>query len=163
MTDCRNSKMHNSDCDPYLSLSQVYQVNNQPLQCYTDGASRGNPGPSAYACILVGSNGEILSEHGGYLGWGTNNSAEYHAIIYALKEAARFTKGRVAVFSDSELVVRQINGIYRIRKEHLSRLFKQVSTCVRVFEDVEFVHVVREHPFIQRADALCNHILDQQM
>lgn len=130
------------------------------LHCYTDGASRGNPGPSAYAYILVDDEGGIILQDSGYLGEGTNNSAEYHAVIESLKAASRYTRGRVVVFSDSELVVRQINGTYRIRKDHLAVLYREVQEAASHFEGVEFKNVPRDHPVIARADLLCNRVLD---
>lgn len=134
---------------------------NQPLlQCYTDGASRGNPGPSACAYIIVDSGERILCQDSCYLGRGTNNSAEYHAVIESLKAAARHTRGRVVVFSDSELVVRQITGRYRIRKDHLAALCREVLSYATHFDGVEFRNVPRDHPFIARADMLCNRVLD---
>ena len=132
----------------------------QILHCYTDGACRGNPGPSAYAYILLDGEGGIIRQDSGYLGEGTNNSAEYHAVIESLKAAARYTRGRIVVFSDSELVVRQINGTYRIRKDHLADLCGKVRKATSHFEGVEFKNVPRDHPVIARADLLCNRVLD---
>jgi len=131
-----------------------------PFRCYTDGASRGNPGPSAYAYIIVDGEGRIICQDCGYLGKGTNNSAEYHAVIESLKAAARYTRGKIVVFSDSELVVRQITGRYRIRKDHLAALCREALTSSSLFKGVEFQNVPRDHPFIARADMLCNRVLD---
>ena len=130
------------------------------LHCYTDGASRGNPGPSAYAYILVDGEGRTIRQDSGYLGEGTNNSAEYHAVIESLKAALRYTRGRIVVFSDSELVVRQITGRYRIKKIHLADLSREVQKAASHFESVEFRNVPRDHPIIARADTLCNRVLD---
>jgi ribonuclease HI len=130
------------------------------ILCYTDGASRGNPGPSAYAVILV-RNDTVIAENSGYLGEGTNNSAEYQALIHALTLAATYTTGPVTCYSDSELVVRQLTGSYAIRKPHLQIFAEQIDALRDRFSRVEFHTVPREHRCIQRADRLCNRILDE--
>jgi ribonuclease HI len=102
----------------------------------------------------------VLCEDSGYLGPGTNNIAEYHAVINGLERAAQYTGDEVCCFSDSELVVRQLTGRYTIRKPHLAELAAQVRVLCPRFKHVEFVAIRREHPFIRRADELCNLILD---
>ncbi|MDI6718345.1 MAG: ribonuclease HI family protein [Methanomicrobiales archaeon] len=127
---------------------------------YADGASRGNPGPACFAFVLV-QGGAILFEGHGYAGVTTNNVAEYRAIIHGLMEAARQGGARIVVCSDSELVIRQITGEYRIRKDHLADLCAQVHSLSRRFEQVRFQHAPRTERYIQRADALCNRCLDE--
>ncbi len=129
------------------------------LQIYTDGASRGNPGPAAWAFVLV-KNGEVLDEDCGYLGESTNNTAEYSAIINALKRAQESTSEKITVYSDSELAVKQINRVYRTNKQHLADLRDTVYSLCRHFEGVEFSHVPRENKYIERCDMLCNRCLD---
>jgi ribonuclease HI len=129
------------------------------IACYTDGASRGNPGPSAYAVILVRENA-VICEETGYLGEGTNNTAEYEAMIHGLQRAATCTAGEVCCYSDSELVIRQLTGRYAIRKAHLRDLAAEVRALCTRFERVVFNAVPREHPCIIRADELCNDTLD---
>jgi len=129
------------------------------IECYTDGASRRNPGPSAYAVILVQGNA-VICEETGCIGEGTNNSAEYEAMIHGLRRAATFTQGEVCCYSDSELVIRQLTGRYAIRKAHLQDLAAQVRALCTRFERVGFNAVPREHPCIRRADQLCNQTLD---
>ncbi len=131
------------------------------LWLYTDGASRGNPGPACYAFVFV-QGGAVLFEGHGYVGVTTNNVAEYQAIIHGLSEAIRQEVERIMVCSDSELVIRQITGEYRIRKEHLADLCAQVYSLSRRFERVRFQHAPRTEPYIQRADALCNQCLDER-
>ena len=128
---------------------------------YTDGASRGNPGYAAWAYVIV-QGGTIAARGSGYLGRATNNVAEYHAVINGLRAARAFTGGRLEVRSDSELVVRQLTGRYRIRKEHLADLAAEVQQQVRTFAEVRFESVPREHPCIQVADRLCNEVLDSE-
>jgi ribonuclease HI len=103
----------------------------------------------------------VIDSRSGYLGTATNNVAEYHAIINALAEAgAYYTGGTVTVYSDSELVVRQLTGRYRIRKEHLAALHREVMRRAEAFAGVSFVSVPRENPGIRAADRLCNETLD---
>ena len=131
----------------------------KPLDMYTDGASRGNPGPSCYAYILV-NDGGIIKENTGFLDRMTNNAAEYHAVLYGLQEA--FANGylSVRVYTDSELVQRQITGMYRVKHPALTKLCSEVLTLARQFNRISFEHVLRSDRFIQRADALCNRCLD---
>ncbi len=129
------------------------------LMVYTDGASRGNPGDAAWAYVIV-RDGSVVAWRSGYLGKTTNNVAEYHAIINALRTAREFTTGSIVVRSDSELVVRQVTGRYRIRKEHLAGLAEEVWRLMRDFTEVQFESVPREHPCIQVVDRLCNETLD---
>ena len=128
---------------------------------YTDGASRGNPGDAAWAYVIV-QEGSIAASRSGYIGKATNNVAEYHAVINGLRAARAFTQGRLRVRSDSELVVRQLTGRYRIRKEHLAALAGEVQRLARNFAEVRFESVPREHPCIQIADRLCNDVLDSE-
>ena len=91
------------------------------LDIYADGASRGNWGPAAWAFVYVNDN-KIFYKNSDYIGIKTNNTAEYLAIINGLKEAEKFHRGKIRIFSDSQLVIRQINKEYRITKSHLSDL-----------------------------------------
>ncbi|MCE5338936.1 MAG: ribonuclease HI family protein [Methanomicrobiaceae archaeon] len=128
---------------------------------YTDGASRGNPGDAAWAYVIV-QDGSVTASRSGFIGTATNNVAEYHAVINGLEAARAFTRGRLEVRSDSELVVRQLTGRYRITKEHLADLADEVRQRVRTFAEVRFESVPREHPCIQIADRLCNETLDAE-
>lgn len=129
------------------------------IRCYTDGASRGNPGPSAYAFILV-RDGMIIARESGFIGTGTNNIAEYEAVIRALNLAGEYGTGRIEVFSDSELVIRQLNGRYAVKKPHLAERFGEVQKRMSRFRSVKFFSVSREDPCIRKADDLCNEELD---
>ncbi|MDD3621685.1 MAG: ribonuclease HI family protein [Methanofollis sp.] len=131
------------------------------LAIYTDGASRGNPGPAAFAYLFVRDD-EIVHEASGRAGVTTNNTAEYLAVIHALKEARNWTDGPVALYSDSQLVVRQLRGEYRVNKAHLRTLKEEVLTLVRAFSTVTFSSVRRSDRYVSRADALCNLELDRR-
>jgi ribonuclease HI len=134
-------------------------TNQDALTCYTDGASRGNPGPAAYAFLIL-SEDTILAERSEYIGVTTNNVAEYRGVIAALTLAAQYTSRTVNLYSDSELVIKQINGQYRVRKEHLAGLHQSVMDLARNFEKVHFFTVPRENVYIQKVDGLCNRTLD---
>ena len=131
------------------------------LKIYTDGAARGNPGPAAYAFLFV-HNDAIIHMGFGYLGTVTNNIAEYQAIIKALKEAEKFHQGQLQVFSDSNLIVQQINKKWKINYPHLSELSNEVHQLCKKYEKVEFFFVSRKQKYIQKCDELCNSQLDKE-
>ena len=129
------------------------------LTIHTDGASRGNPGAAAYAYVIA-RDGLPPIEEADCLGEMTNNQAEYTALVRALEHAARLgTAQQVHVFSDSELMVKQMRGEYRVKNEELRDLYEQAQELARRFRGpVSFVHVRRAQN--SRADALCNEALD---
>ncbi|MFX0020155.1 MAG: ribonuclease HI family protein [Promethearchaeota archaeon] len=131
------------------------------LKIYTDGAARGNPGPAASAFLFVHNN--TIIHHGvSFIGEATNNQAEYHAIINALKTAESFHKGHLQIFSDSNLAIQQINKKWKINYPHLSNLCSKVYKLSEKYEKVEFFYVRRNNHFIQKCDKLCNDKLDTQ-
>lgn len=127
------------------------------LTIHTDGASRGNPGPAAYAYVIESSNGETI-ERNEILPDTTNNIAEYTALVKALEHAQTLGSKRVKVYTDSELMVKQLDGSYRVKNEGLKPLFNQISALRKNFSAVEINHVPRAQN--KRADALCNEALD---
>ena len=129
------------------------------LTIHTDGASRGNPGPAAVAYVITGHGGEPVEE-AGRLGRMTNNQAEYTALVEALKHALELgAGGRVLVNSDSELLVKQMRGEYRVKNEDLRDLYEEARALCRRFPGgVTFRHVRREEN--RRADQLGNEALD---
>lgn len=129
------------------------------FQAYTDGASRGNPGPAAAAFIIITATTPVR-ENSRFLGTATNNHAEYEAIIMALTAASDITHGGIDVVSDSELVIRQLNGLYRVRQPHLAELYMRVRSLCTRFSKVTFRHAPRTDPWIQHCDLLCNRALD---
>lgn len=130
------------------------------IRIYTDGASRGNPGPAAGAFLAVDLNGRPIHEWSSYLGKTTNNTAEYQAVIHALEWAIETNIQNIEIISDSELVIKQINGSYRINKPHLKELADQVHATMGQVKSVNFKNAKREDPFISRCDKLCNKTLD---
>ncbi len=125
------------------------------LEIYTDGASRGNPGPAAYAFIFV-RDGSVTVEESSFIGTATNNTAEYSAIIAAVRRARESAEPSVVVCSDSELVIRQITGRYRIRQPHLAELRAGLARLEQQFSSISYRNVTRENPLIRRCDELCN-------
>lgn len=128
--------------------------------CYTDGASRGNPGSASYAFLVI-KNDAVIHEESGFLGVSTNNVAEYMAVIQCLSWLGLITGGAVQVCSDSQLVMRQLSGTYAVKKPHLAALHRDASELARKFEAVTYHSVPRENPYIRRADMLCNQELDR--
>lgn len=132
---------------------------------YTDGGSRGNPGPSAIGVVIAGGEGKVLRTYGERVEDGTNNEAEYKAVIFALKKIKALfgkesTKGmEVTVRADSELLVRQLNGQYKLSTEHIQKLFIEIWNLKTEFKTVIFTHVPREQNAL--ADAALNEALDR--
>ncbi len=124
---------------------------------YTDGGSRGNPGPAAYAYVIQ-RHGEVDLEEKCYLGQTTNNIAEYTGMVKALEHAKELGGRTLIVHSDSELMVKQMNGEYRVKNEGLRPLYQQAVKLRAQFDKVTFKHVYREQN--AQADALCNEAMD---
>jgi ribonuclease HI len=122
-----------------------------------DGASRGNPGPAAYAYVITGDSHPLIEE-AGTLETATNNFAEYTALVRALERAAELGGERLIIRSDSELLVKQMNGLYRVKNEQLRRLYERARELQGRFHSVSLVHVVREEN--SHADRLCNEALN---
>jgi len=130
---------------------------------YIDGASRGNPGPSGIGVVVLDEEGRVLREHHEFLGSSyTNNQAEYVALIRALEICSTiFPKGVIHVFSDSELLVNQLTGRYKVRSQNLKELFKGVKQREKSFSEVYYHHVSRE--LNKRADELANKAIDEAL
>jgi len=122
-----------------------------------DGGSRGNPGPAAYGCYIQGAGTGPISLKG-RLGIATNNVAEYHGLIRALEKSVELGADEVHVRADSELLVRQMTGVYRVKNEQIAALHRLASELVKQIGSVHYQHVYREQNSI--ADALCNEALD---
>ncbi len=131
------------------------------LALYTDGASRGNPGPAALAVKIVDESGCVLLRVSRSLGKRTNNEAEYEALIAGLTLAGNFTDGHVQCFLDSELVVKQLNGEYKVRNARLEGLWLKISDLQKRFSKVTFNHVSREDENMQEVDRQANRVLDK--
>jgi probable phosphoglycerate mutase len=125
---------------------------------FADGGSRGNPGPAAGGAVLVAADGTVLEEVAIYLGTATNNVAEWHGLLKGLEAAAALGIRRLAVRLDSELVVRQLTGIYRVKHADLIPLHAKARRLVAGFDEVEIAHVPRAQNKL--ADAAVNRCLD---
>ncbi|MBN1844072.1 MAG: ribonuclease HI family protein [Sedimentisphaerales bacterium] len=128
------------------------------LIIHTDGGSRGNPGPAAAGVVIADKHGRPLVAHGYYLGSATNNVAEYEGVLRALDQAARLGATEVEIFCDSELLVRQVHGRYRVKHPRLKPLYEQVVRRLAAFEKTSIQHVRREKN--AEADQLVNAALD---
>jgi ribonuclease HI len=127
---------------------------------YTDGAARGNPGPAAAGFRILKSGGELLVEHADSLGNRTNNQAEYAALISGLKACPAYTRNRVRVGSDSELMVNQMRGAWRVKHPELRRLYQEAQMQEASFQEVSYDHHRRSHPEIAEVDRALNRLLD---
>jgi len=132
----------------------------EKITAYIDGGSRGNPGPAAAGFLLKDEDNKIVAAKGFFLGETTNNIAEYTAIIKALEKAGKLAAKKITVFSDSELLVRQINGQYKVKNDNIRILFKQAVDLLNKFEDWHVQHITREKN--SRADNLVNQALNLQ-
>jgi ribonuclease HI len=125
---------------------------------FTDGGARGNPGPAAYGYVLEADDGTLLAAHGERIGVATNNVAEYRALIAGLEKALELGLEEVGVVSDSELLVKQMTGEYRVKNEALKKLNDEAERVARRIGDVSYRAVRREHN--ELADRLVNEALD---
>ena len=125
---------------------------------FTDGGSRGNPGPAAYGFVLEAEDGTVLDARGEAIGIATNNVAEYSALVAGLERAVEAGVGELEVVSDSELLVKQMRGEYRVKNKALQDLFLDASRVARKIDRVTYTAVRREHN--ELADSLVNEALD---
>jgi len=131
------------------------------LRVYSDGASRGNPGISAIAFMILTEDGRLLKRYSRYVGVRTNNQAEYEALISALESASKLTDQEVTCCVDSELVVKQLNGEYRVRNPTLKTLWLKVQELKQSFRRTTFKSVPRTDIHIEQVDRLANQALDR--
>lgn len=138
-------------------------MQDESLVIFTDGGARGNPGPAGIGIVMYKEdeegNRQHLADIKEYIGEGTNNFAEYTALIKGLEEAIAKGHKRVRVFMDSELVVKQLNGLYKVREESLKPLASKVLAMTNKFESISFTHVHREKN--KEADKLVNAAIDE--
>jgi ribonuclease HI len=121
------------------------------IRIYSDGASRGNPGLSAIAFLILSEEETVLMRSAKYVGVRTNNQAEYEALISALEAASTLHRKAVICYLDSELVTKQLNGQYRVRNAQLK---------IQRFHNILITHVARTNRYIQEVDQLANRVLD---
>ncbi len=126
---------------------------------HVDGGARGNPGPAGYGVAIQDATGHPVAELSEYLGHHTNNYAEYQGLLAALRYATENQIKALKVISDSELMVRQIKGIYKVRHPELRKLYEQAQQLIRRLEHFEIRHAMREHN--RTADRLANEAMDR--
>jgi len=131
------------------------------LNIYTDGGSRGNPGPAAFALLIYDGKGRLLKSHSEYIGENTNNVAEYRAVLNALRLASKYSTGDVICTMDSQLAAMQLSGKYKVKKPHLRELYELVKAEEGHFRSVTYRHVKREDRHVSIADAILNRTLDR--
>jgi ribonuclease H / adenosylcobalamin/alpha-ribazole phosphatase len=124
----------------------------------TDGGARGNPGPAAYGYVLEGEDGTVLAAHGETIGVATNNVAEYSALVAGLERAAELGVDELEVISDSELLVHQMRGEWKVKNEALRELWRAATRLATRFDRISYSAVRREHN--ELADRLVNEALD---
>lgn len=134
---------------------------NKKLWLSTDGGARGNPGPAGLGLVIKDETGQVLLEHGEYLGETTNNVAEYSALISALKFARTLLATEVVIQMDSELIVKQMTGEYKIKQPHLQELAYEVRDLLKQFDSYQFTHVLREYN--KEADRMVNQAIDKAL
>ena len=130
------------------------------IKANIDGGARGNPGPAAYGVIVRDAKGEIIAELSDYLGIQTNNYAEYSGLLAALDFAVREKHLSLKVLSDSELLVRQMQGRYKVKSPGLIDLYDRARALVRKLEHFSIEHVLRQYN--READSLVNQVLDSR-
>jgi ribonuclease HI len=128
------------------------------VRLFTDGGARGNPGPAAYGYVLEREDGTVLAAHGETIGVATNNVAEYRGLVAGLEQAVALALPEVEVVSDSELLVKQMRGEYKVKNDALRTLSTEAARLARRLGKVEYVHVRRAQN--ELADRLVNEALD---
>jgi ribonuclease HI len=127
---------------------------------WVDGGARGNPGPAGFGVLLQDSSGRECLRAWGFLGHTTNNVAEYRGLIAAIDAALRLGATELEVRTDSELIQRQVTGVYKVRQPHLQVLLAEVRVLAARLRHFRVIHVLREQNRV--ADALANRAMDQQ-
>jgi ribonuclease HI len=130
----------------------------EKLVVNVDGGARGNPGPAAIAAVVQGPGGEVLEERGERIGRATNNVAEYKALLLGIELAAARGAGELELIGDSELVVKQVKGEYKVKDANMRKLHAEVKAALRPFRQWSIRHVRREQN--AEADRLVNEALD---
>ena len=131
------------------------------LRLYSDGAARGNPGPSGAGAVLIEPGGQVVAKLGKFLGTHTNNYAEYMGLLIGLKHAKSLGAKEIEVFADSELLIRQLGGRYQVKSPSLRPLYEEAVKLLNDFSRVKLVHVPRA--MNAAADEMSNRAIDERM
>ena len=132
------------------------------LTIFSDGGARGNPGHAAIAFLAFSTKGQLLKKYSSYIGYRTNNQAEYEALIAGLKFALSVGAEEVSCFMDSQLVTKQLSGEYAVRNFELQKLWIKIQDLKKDLSKVRFTNVPRNNPSIEKADQLLNETLDRE-
>ena len=143
--------------NPEQVRNEMTSASKETLKIFTDGACRGNPGAAGIG-VVINCEGKTIKTISKAIGEATNNIAEYSALIYALQEAVVLKARRLCIFTDSELMFRQVTGIYKVKNEKLKFLCDQVGHLIKGFEDVDIQHVRREKN--KQADKLATEAIE---
>jgi len=130
------------------------------IKIYSDGGARGNPGPSGIGAVLYDESDKVIATISKYIGETTNNQAEYQAIVAGVEKAKELGAEDVSCYLDSELVVKQINGLYKVKDQALAQQFLKIWNLKSHFKSIKFSHIRREQNKV--ADSLVNKALDKQ-
>ena len=128
------------------------------IEVYIDGASRGNPGESGVGVVIDFGSGE-KKEIKKYLGIGTNNQAEYKALITALENLKKYSEEEISIFTDSQLIANQINGLWKVKDSDLSKLFIKAKNYLKKFKKITITHIRREKN--KEADRVANEAINE--
>jgi len=143
-----------------IAIDDAKNATYEKLVGYSDGGSRGNPGPAASGYVLIDTTNSVIAEGGTFLGITTNNIAEYQAVYLALEKAIELGATVVDMRLDSQLIVSQMNGVYRVKSEDLLPIYGRIQDLLKRFDKVTFTHVMREYNTL--ADGMVNKILDTE-
>lgn len=130
------------------------------IKLFTDGGCRGNPGPGAIGVLILDSDNNELKSYAECIGETTNNRAEYMALIKGLDLCAKFTRKRVVCYSDSQLLIKQMTGEWRLKNDKLRELYHEAHKMEDVFEKVVYQHVYRTNTYIKKVDSSLNKAMD---
>ena len=139
--------------------TKISPTDKSTWQAYTDGACRGNPGPSGCGVLLIAPDGKEY-RYKKFIGNKTNNQAEYEALLLALSHLVEHQANCVHLRADSELMIRQLKGIYKVKNENIIPLFKEAKRLMTNIAQIEFEHVLREYNKV--ADRLANEAIDEK-
>lgn len=140
-------------------VTSVSEPKLKQAKLYTDGGARGNPGPAAGAFVICKMDDSVVKKHAFYVGVSTNNQAEYQALTAGLEEAGKLGARKLNVFMDSELLVRQLNGQYKVKHPEIVPHYQKVKILADGFDSITFTHVPRA--LNKQADVEVNRILDE--
>jgi ribonuclease HI len=150
-----------SKIDNSFSQKQIKNTSINDAKLFTDGGSRGNPGPSAIGFAVLDSDDLVIKEYGEYIGETTNNQAEYKALSFGLDSCIELGIKNLEVYMDSQLIVNQINGSYKVKNTDLIPIYNEIKSKLKSFSSISFAHVPREQNKL--ADSLVNKALDDRI